>query len=97
MLRVGFVQCGQGVGDFLQYTTSVGFFEIVCCVRMEREEGVEPMRIFFGQEGCHVFAILFGRLLWTAPYLFKLHVFKNLTIQAEYPRKGFPNKIYLRK
>jgi len=35
-----------------------------------RTRGVEPVRTFFGQEGGgQFFAILCGRLLWTAPYL----------------------------
>jgi len=29
--------------------------------------GIEPVRTFFGQEGCQFFAILCERLLWTAP------------------------------
>jgi len=38
-----------------------------------RIRGVEPVRTFFGQRG-QFFAILYGRLLWTAPNcdLFKI-------------------------
>jgi len=50
----------------------VGFFEIYDCPHGQGE-GVEPVRTFCGQwgEGGQFFAILCGRLLWTAPYNFR--------------------------
>jgi len=43
-----------------------GFFEIYG--ESVRTRGVEPVRTLFGRGG-QFFAILRGRLLWTAPYL----------------------------
>jgi len=68
----GRVQCGQGEG-VLQMRTSALFgainFEIYGVSARTRRRGVEPVRTFFGQGGGgQFFAILCGRLLWTAPY-----------------------------
>jgi len=63
-----FVQYGQG--RVLQMRTSalfgeknVEFFEIYGVSARKGGRGIEPLRTFYGQ----FFAILYGRLLWTAP------------------------------
>jgi len=49
----------------------VRFFEIYDV--SARTKGVEPVRTFYRQGKGQFFAILCGRLLWKAPYLFSLH------------------------
>jgi len=48
----------------------LGFFEIYGVSARTRGREGEPVRTFFGQwlRGGQFFAILCGRLLWTAPY-----------------------------
>jgi len=72
--------CGQGrrgssVTDVRTFgAKNFEFFEIyVWCVRMDKAGGrVESVRTFFGQGGGgQFFAILYGRPLWTNPYVLK--------------------------
>jgi len=64
--------CGQDSVGSLQMQTSelfgvknFGLFEIYG--GFARKMGVEPVQTFFGQRGrSQFFAILYGRLLWTA-------------------------------
>jgi len=45
------------------------FSKFLVCLHGQEGRGLEPVRTFFGQGGmkCQFFAILCGRLLWTAP------------------------------
>jgi len=54
-------------------TKNSRFFEIYVVSARTRGKEVEPVRTFFGQ-GDQFFAILFRRLLWTAPTLLKFWV-----------------------
>jgi len=67
--------CGQGEGVLQMRTSEIygaktpGFFGSYGLSAQTREEGVEPVRTFFGQGGSgQFFAILCGRPLWMAPY-----------------------------
>jgi len=58
-----------------------GFFEIYGVPARTREEGVKPVRTFCKQEGGgHFFAILCGRLLWTAPNVTLLCLYNRATV-----------------
>jgi len=61
----------RGGGPFF-LAKNFGFFKFlgVWCVRTDKGKGgVEPVRTFCGEEGrVQFFAILCGRILWTAPY-----------------------------
>jgi len=63
--------CGQGGSGLLQMRTSALFgakifFEIYGVSARTRVREIDPVRTFCGQGEGQFFAILYGRVLWTA-------------------------------
>jgi len=82
-VRTFFGKGGRGSSDADVRTfgaKNIGFFEIYGAFALTR--GFEPVRTFFGQGGGRsIFAIFYGRLLWTGPYLNFMHGPSQLTLQ----------------
>jgi len=91
----GFVQCrhfaDKGKGGFFRCERPhflvqkiLEFFEIYGCALTDQGERVEPVRTGGWGWWCQFFAILCGRLLWTALNSFSRLTLSKLTYQSDY-------------